>query len=281
MLRSLLDCMPTLSPTSSKSTSFYLYTVPKAGTYLLASVLERMGCNNSGFHIGFKGYLDTLGHEPLVSRKTPSKTLHAQFYIKSFKLSANKLSFGHLSPTFLPPGVFRDLNIITAYRNPEEVLISEFNDFRFIREDVTFCSCKSVKDDVEAFSLYLARQVPVIRDIMIEMLRYLDMFCDRLYRIKYAEYTPIVINYNELKDKPYLDWLDQRFTQILPSADSTFSEALQSVYGTETKTKSSGYSFDRQSLWTKQAREMVRQNHLNQLHSRLIKRDSIIRSYVY
>ena len=183
----------------SMGNSIYLYTVPKAGTYLLSNALEELGFKNSGFHISFNGYLDTLGHTAETNRFFPSRTVVKQPFIKTFKSCYGMLSFGHLSPSFLPPGILKEFNIICSYRDPFEVLVSEFNDFRFIRRDVKFCSKETCANDITAFTIYLKTQVTVIRDIMIEMARYLDCFSDSLYAKKYLNYSPIIINFNRIK----------------------------------------------------------------------------------
>jgi len=256
--------------------ALYVYTLPKAGTYLLSSVLEELGVENSGFHISFTSYLDTLAFPSEVSRSAPSSTRINGQYIKTFKQSAGKIAFGHLSPSFLPPGVLKRTSVIAAYRDPMEVLVSEFNDFRFIRNDVAFCSREIEPDDPAAFTLYLERQAIVIRDIMVEMCRYLDSFANTLYRPKYADHIPIVIDYNRLKDPDYLSLMDCLFRHLLPSSQKTFTLALETTFSKPTKTKSSGYSFDLQSLWSTYNQELVKQLRLKRLYRHIAKQDRLI-----
>ncbi|MEB3334044.1 MAG: hypothetical protein VKP70_03575 [Cyanobacteriota bacterium] len=256
----------------------YVYTMPKAGTYLLAGLCEEFGIENSGFHIGFSGYLDTLNHPHKVNRHRPSATRVNQSYIKTFKQSAGRLAFGHLSPSFLPPGVFFGLQVVASYRDPMEVLISEFNDFRFIRRDINFCSTANVVDDLDAFKLYLERQAPVIRDIMIEMSRYIDCFANPLYAAKYNNCVPIVINFNLLSSPEYQSWLDNLFARFLPESKTTFSQALEIAYGKKTKTRSHGYPFDPERMWTPENLDLVKALRLKRLHKNLINLEEILSS---
>jgi hypothetical protein len=256
--------------------SVYIYTLPKAGTYLLSSTLEELGLPNSGFHISFTSYLDTLAFSPEISRKLPSSTRVNSQYIKTFKQCAGKMAFGHLSPAFLPPGIFKKTNVIASYRDPCEILISEFNDFRFIRNDVAFCSKDAEPNDAAAFTRYLERQAPVIRDIMIEMCRYLDSFSNTLYRPKYSECAPVVIDYNRLKDPDYLVSLDQLFDKLLPQSKQTFTLALASTFVKPTKTKSSGYNFDVQKLWDSHNNNIIKQLRLKRIYRHIVEQANSI-----
>ena len=256
----------------------YIYTLPKAGTYLLASLCESFGIVNSGCHIGFSGYLDTLAHPAKINRQRPSATRIPQQYIKTFKQCSGKLAFGHLSPSFLPPGVFHATQVIASYRDPLEILASEFNDFRFIRHDVKFCSRNVEPDDALAFGLYLQRQAIVIRDIMIEMSRYLDCFTQSLYAQKYCDSLPLVIDFNRLKKPEYLQWLNHVFSRFLPNAALEFDQVLTATYSKPTKTRSRGYSFEVDSLWNQDNLAIVKPLRLKRLHRQLQAQEQAIQS---
>ena len=256
----------------------YIYTLPKAGTYLLASLCEEFGIANSGCHISFTGFLDTLSHPAEINRHRPSATRAPQQYIKTFKQCAGQLAFGHLSPSFLPPGVFHATQVITAYRDPLEALISEYNYFRFIRQDVKFCSKQTEPDDVLAFGLYLERQAPVIRDILIEMGRYLDCFSQTLYAPKYSNSLPVLINFNRLHDADYLLWLDQLFLRFLPDSQTTFASALKNTFGKQTKTKSKGYSFEAATLWNSSNLALIKPLRFKRLHQNLLDQEQVIQA---
>lgn len=260
-------------PVRSPEKCLYIYTMPKAGTYLLASLCEELGMVNSGRHISFTSYLDTLAFPAKVNRHYPSKTRIQQQFIKTFKQSMGQTTFGHLSPSFLPPGIFYSTDIITAYRQPLEVLVSEYNDFRYIRKDVRFCSIETEENDVRAFELYLKRQAPVIRDIMIEMARYFDCFSQSLYAPKYARAVPIIINFNRLKDSNYIEWLEKVFTYFLPNGSIGLNDSLKSTYNKETKTKSHEYPFDIDTLWTDENLLLIKPLRLRQLHQYLMRQE--------
>ena len=265
-------------PERDPAKCLYIYTLPKAGTYLLASLCEDYGISNSGCHIGFTGYLDTMAHPPEINRHRPSSTRTPQQYIKTFKQCAGQLAFGHLSPSFLPPGVFHATQVIAAYRDPFEVLISEYNDFRFIRRDVKFCSEQAEPDDSLAFGLYLQRQGPVIRDIMIEMGRYLDCFSQPIYAQKYYDSVPLLINFNRLREGEYLQWLNHLFGRFLPANDKSFEEVLHVTYTKPTKTKSAGYSFEIDALWSPANQAMIKQLRLKRLHRHLMAQEQAIQA---
>lgn len=265
-------------PARDPDKCLYIYTMPKAGTYMLASLCEELGMVNSGRHIGFTGYLDTLAYPAKLSRNHPSQTRQPQQYIKTFKQCAGQVAFGHLSPTFLPPGVFFATQVIASYRNPMEVLISEFNDFRFIRQDVKFCSIETEPNDNKAFALYLKRQATVIRDIMIEMARYLDCFTNPLYAPKYSGTIPLVINFNRLKEPDYASWLNQLFASFLPGHAISLNDALKATYNKETKTRSRGYTFNVDSLWDEANLAIVRPLRLKRLHRHIMEQETTITS---
>jgi len=265
-------------PSRDPEKCLYIYTVPKAGTYLLASLCEEFSIDNSGCHIGFSGFLDTHSHPEEVNRHRPSATRAPQQYIKTFKQCAGQIAFGHLSPSFLPPGVFNKTQVITAYRDPLEVLISEYNDFRFIRQDVRFCSKQTEPDDISSFGLYLERQAPIIRDILIEMGRYLDCFAQSLYAPKYSDSLPLLINFNRLHDADYLLWLDQLFIRFLPDSDTTFTSALKKTFGKKTKTKSQGYSFEPEKLWNSSNLALIKSLRLKRLHKNLLDQEHVIQA---
>lgn len=265
-------------PLRDPAKCLYIYTLPKAGTYLLTSLCEILGITNSGYHIGFSNYLDTRAHPQEINRHLPSTTRVNQQYIKTFRQCVGQLAFGHLSPSFLPPGVSHLTQVIAAFRDPFDVLVSEYNDFRFIRHDVKFCSIQKEADDVAAFNLYLHRQAPVIRDIMIEMSRYLDCFSDALYASKYHERLPIVINYTMLRKSCYIDSLNAVFANFLPSANLTFEKALQLAYAKPTKTKSDGYNFDINALWSSENYALIKPLRLKRLYRRLCDQEKLIRS---
>lgn len=265
-------------PERDQAKCLYIYTLPKAGTYLLASLCESFGISNSGFHIGFTGYLDTLSHPAETNRHRPSATRASQQYIKTFKQCAGQLAFGHLSPSFLPPGVFHATQVIAAYRDPLDTLVSEYNDFRFIRRDVKFCSQQTEPDDVLAFGLYLQRQGPVIRDIMIEMGRYLDCFSQPLYAQKYYDSVPLLINFSRLRDPDYLLWLNHLFARFLPDAGMSFEATLQATYDKPTKTKSTGYGFEVDALWSPTNQAIVKPLRLKRLYRHLVAQEQLIQS---
>jgi hypothetical protein len=48
----------------------YIYTIPKAGTYLMSEFLSQIGSNSTGWHISLNQYLDTLGFNDEIKKQT-------------------------------------------------------------------------------------------------------------------------------------------------------------------------------------------------------------------
>ena len=210
----------------------FLYTTPKAGTYLIAAFLERMGLENTGYHISKQDYLDTrsLSDEDNVSQ--PNKaSVRQHFGITIAGLRDGQLAFGHMSLPLLA-WALPDFRFVCAYRHPRRTLLSEFIDFRFRRRDVDLVSRERIADDREAFGAYMRDHGPIHMAIFRRMVETADLF----RRPRFKAFPPeavLFVNFDGLREgraDPATAW----------------AEAMSS----ETKTKANALDLDREAFWT-------------------------------
>lgn len=161
----------------------YIYTIPKAGTYLMSEFLSQIGSSSTGWHISFDKYLDTLGFNDKTNKQTPTRTKKDRLYIGSFrKIPFGHHAFGHYSPLYLPPRILsKDYKCLCVKRDPKEVLLSEFIDFRYRRADVEEFSKKKYKNSIEAFEAYIKHHAPVIKKICQNFLLLEEVHKNKIY----------------------------------------------------------------------------------------------------
>ena len=229
----------------------YIYTIPKAGTYFLTSLVESLGYFNTGWHISVREYLDTKKFDSITNRQTPSKTKVKQSLVKSFsQINPSQLAFGHISPYKLPNRLANKFIFISSYRYPREVLESEFIDFRYRRNDVRFISTKKVESFIDAFEIYMNRHASIIRNIFIEFLSFQDFYTNPLYKRAFPnnnlciDFKDLISGENSLSTlKLILKFLNCEITN-----PSLFLDRVKSQ---DNKTKSVGLElpFERHELW--------------------------------
>jgi|GEM_PF-1873902 len=250
----------------------YIYTLPKSGTYLMSEFLKLLGSSDTGYHIAFGKYLDTLKFSPEVNSQTPSKTVRNQLYVKTFKdIPLGSHAFGHFNPLYLAPNLIvnNKLKFICIKRNPMEILTSEFIDFRYRRTDVAFVGQEAIADPIEAFEAYMEKHSPIIGSICRNFLLLNEvaknvhyneiigsnrfLFCDFKSFINEDTGPAIAVKIAHFIS-PALDEKIGGF--ITPVLDEDFivskwREALDS----DNKTKSSGLElpFKREDLWSSNA----------------------------
>ena len=239
----------------------YIYTIPKAGTYFLASLVEALGYFNTGWHISVRKYLDTKNFDDDTNRQSPSKTKVKQSFIKTFsQIKSSQLAFGHISPYKLPNKTANKFLIISSYRHPREVLESEFIDFRYRRNDVRFISQKKVKSFDDAFEIYMNRHGAIIRNIFVEFLSVQDRYTNPLYKRAFPDnnlcidFKDLISGENSLSTfKKILEFLDCK----VPNP----SLFLEKVKSQENKTKSVGLNlpFERHELWNNRCELLYQQ----------------------
>lgn len=239
----------------------YIYTIPKAGTYFLGSLVESLGYFNTGWHVSIENYLDTKNFDQDTNREYPGKTSKKQFFIKTFRqIKASQLAFGHISPYKLPNKLANKFIFISSYRHPREVLESEFIDFRYRRKAVHFVSLNKIKNFTDAFEIYLERHGKIIRNIFIEFLSFQDRYTNPLYKRAFPD-NNLCINFKDLiSGKNSLSTL-KNILEFLDCKVSNPSLFLEQVKSQENKTKSVGLSllFERHELWNSKCELLYRQ----------------------
>lgn len=158
---------------SARCARAYIYTIPKAGTYLMSAFVHALGWASSGWHVAQNHVLYTLEFDRRTNLERPSKATASDSYLNSFsRLPERQHAFGHFNPLFVPASLLadKDYRVIALRRHPREVLVSEFIDFRHRRHDLAWVGEGRVPDHAEAFALYLREHGPVIRNICLDSL---------------------------------------------------------------------------------------------------------------
>ncbi len=230
----------------------YIFTIPKAGTYFIAELLERLGFNNTGYHVSQKRLLDTKKLDLESNAKTPSKAMVEQNFTKTLReMKDNDLAFGHF-PVPLMAWLQPQFRFVCAYRHPRKTLISEFIDFRFRRSDVKWISRDTIPDDREAFATYLVRHGENHAAIFSQMLAVSLLVAEPLCTRYPSEHFHF-LNFDHLL-------ADVEVARGLAAALGVNSIDIARVHAetlmAETKTKSSGTEVDRNSLWSDRAEEL-------------------------
>lgn len=240
----------------------YIYTVPKAGTYLMSEFLTRLGLASSGWHVAQNKALHTHMLDAETNRSEPSRAMVPTSYLSSFrKLPAGQHAFGHFNPLYVPAQLLqeKDYRIIAVRRHPREVLVSEFIDFRHRRRDVDWVSEARIPDPAEAFTTYLQQHGPVIRNICLSHLL--------------LQHNASLPDYQELAGSAAVLFVDFR-EFVSPSGGPAVAQAIAGFLGadlgpqdvaqchaqalaSDNKTKSEGLQlpYERPRLWTQGAEQ--------------------------
>jgi hypothetical protein len=167
---------PAAHPAQKRCARVYIYTVPKAGTYLASAFVHRLGWSSSGWHIEQERLLQTLDVDAHDNRVFPSKASVDMPFMTSLRsLRPGQHAFGHFCPLFVPFTTLQnfDFRILCFHRHPRETLVSEFIDFRCRRRDVEWLGEAAVADFREAFVLYLNRHGPIVQKVFTELLLFM------------------------------------------------------------------------------------------------------------
>jgi hypothetical protein len=230
--------------------------MPKAGTYFFSTLLEKLGFEDTGYHLSRDNYLDTKAHPLEVNATHPDKARVQRFFVPVVReLPARAVLAGH----FALPLNFNVLGLkgvyLCAYRDPRKTLISEFIDFRFRRKDIPWLSRPVIADDREAFAAYLRHH---------GILAHLGIFREfvLLRSVVVSPLAPPVlqkntyfVNFDHLRSEPRTALGIAKFLH----ADLTDAEVLQRVkaaLSAETKTKATAIDIDRDAFWTEEAEEI-------------------------
>ncbi|MGV8988371.1 MAG: hypothetical protein ACOH2H_19040 [Cypionkella sp.] len=233
----------------------FIFTIPKAGTYFLANLLENLGYKDTGFHISRNTRLNTRKFDLETNARTPSIAIERiNFFDTMTQMRDREVAFGHF-PAPLMSWLFPPFRFICSYRHPRKTLVSEFIDFRFRRADVLWLKPTAIVDDAKAFTAYLQRRGERRAEMLEKILQVrmlaaggdLDGFTpDRVCFVNFDEVLT-----DPLKLEPLRDLL-----QLGPEID--LRQAHAKSLDSETKTKATGMVFDRDALWTPAADALYR-----------------------
>lgn len=254
----------------------YIYTVPKAGTYLMDEFLSQLGMQSTGWHVSMNNFLDTKAHDAETNKTVPSTTSQARHYLATFRqVPVGSHAIGHFSPMFVPPSLLNSLNyqIVAVRRHPREVLVSEFIDFRHRRSDVHFVSLEKLPDHVEAFEVYMREHAPVIRSICQNYLLLQDNCRNLFYRQIMGRVPAVFIDFKQFIDKKNGPEIALRISRALNFTHSPEEVKLrwQAALEADNKTKSADVElpYARESLWSDKAIKLYEDMGFPELESHL------------
>lgn len=263
-----------MQSTTMISDKVYIYTIPKAGTYLMSEFLSRLGIQNSGWHISENKYLDTKKFDDQTNKVEPSKTKVVRPYLQSFKrLPRGWHAFGHFNPLFVCAGELNKYRVIAVKRSLKEVLVSEFVDFRFRRADVHFVHRNVIPDSVKAFEVYMKVHAPIIKNIAHNFVLLERLQSDHDYvqlvganRFHFVDFKSFL----SPQTGPSLALDIARHVGVQVGQEEVCS-IWQQALAADNKTKSDGVSMDveRDALWSQRALELYAQLNFDELNARL------------
>lgn len=251
---------------------YYIYTVPKAGTYFMAELFEQLGLLNSGWHLDVFFYLDTKAHNMSTNTKTPTATeVHFNYVNRMRKIKDNQFCFGHLAPTYFPLPISRNTAVIFCFRDPKEVVVSEFIDFRFRRTDIPSISRKKIPDDKAAFEAYLKNRGPGIRNEFINILLYNKVTNMSEYQELIAHNCIIKVDFADMRNLTSGINKTKEIVKTLKIKAEVTEALYQRVLDADTKTNSKDVDsqIDRESLWTPKAKENYKALNLEEIYLEL------------
>ncbi|EWS66450.1 Sulfotransferase domain protein [Hydrogenophaga sp. T4] len=260
---------------SIKKIKGYVFSVPKAGTYLMSEFLQQIGSQSTGWHISLNQYLDTLHFDNLTNKQTPSQTKKERIYIASFRqIPVGKHAFGHLSPLYVPPPILqRDYKILCAKRNPKEVLISEFIDFRYRRSDVAFVSKKNVPDSIKAFEIYMTDHAHVIKNICQNFVLLEEMAVNPIYQSLVGDQSFYFLDFKKFLSSEQGPEIARKVSDFFGAhlTPEGAKMAWQAALDADNKTKSADAEIDipRDQFWSSVASQVYTQLGFPELSSRL------------
>jgi hypothetical protein len=228
----------------------YVYTIPKAGTYLLAELIARLGFVNTGFHVNRDRFLNTRKLDPETNAQFPSRAMEKQPFIRTLNgMKPGELAFGHF-PVPLMGWLFPEFVFVCAYRHPRQTLVSEFIDFRFRRKDVRWIAPAAIPDDRAAFCEYLRRHgeghLTVFSQMIGLTLLLREPLCGRFQdgeKFHMLSFERLVADSAEA----------ERLAAFLRVDPAGARDAHAQALAAETKTKATGLDIDRAALWNDEA----------------------------
>lgn len=253
----------------------YIFTVPKAGTYFLAGLMSWLGWHDSGWHVAERFVLHTHETDLANNARDPLLVRREQPYATTLDLlPAGHLCFGHMNPMLFPAPHPAEVAVLACRRRPRDVLLAEFIDFRFRREDhlVDFVSRRRIADDREAFAVYMRDHAPVIADILATVVTYRALRGTPTWTGTRRLAPYLEVAFEDLMGATPLPTLRRLADCCGVSADDAkLLQILAAAKAADNKTKSAGLAlpFERASLWTAEAEAQYRRHGLPQLSTLL------------
>jgi hypothetical protein len=234
--------------------SVYIYTLPKAGTYFLAELLDGLGLNNTGYHMTRDAYLDTKKFSIDENAKTPAKaTVMEHFASVIGRLQSNDVVFGHFPLPLNISVVPDDMKIICSYRHPVKTLVSEFIDFRFRREDIDWLSKKTIPNDQDAFAHFMKEHgimahLPILRRIVFYKHLVNHPLTPPLHKSRalFVNFDHVLRDYRHTKHIAHFLGFDL--------SEDEAKELHKKTLSSETKTKAVDLKINRSALWNDDSR---------------------------
>lgn len=252
----------------------YIYTIPKAGTYLTSTFLEYLGVESTGWHISSRKYLDTKSFDSETNKSEPSQTMVSRSYLASFKkIPKGFHAFGHFNPLYVQPSVLRGFKVIAVKRQLKEVLVSEFIDFRYRRRDVAFVSRDLITDPIRAFEIYMDQHSPIIKNIAHNFLLLEELTKNEDYQSIIGTNRFLFVDFKKFLNPetgPGVAWKIADFLGLGIESNDVEVLRLNSLLA-ENKTKSDDVSldFERGELWTTVATDSYKNYGMDKLDERL------------
>lgn len=244
--------MPSRTTPGTHPIKLHIYTIPKAGTYFIADLVERLGFENTGMHVAIDSFLNTKKFPIEINAQFPSRTVEKQSFVRTLRsTSDNQVTFGHF-PAPLAGWMFPKFSFICSYRHPRKTLMSEFLDFRFRRRDVHWISPEAIPNDNFAFCTYLERHGRIQMSIFSEMIGVSVLVNEPAYKSLEPDRVHF-LNFDALLSDPDIS---RSLAAWLGADPLSADQALEATRQSETKTKATDLEIDRASLWCERADEM-------------------------
>ncbi|WP_345993148.1 hypothetical protein [Sulfurimonas sp. HSL-1716] len=251
---------------------YYIYTVPKAGTYLLAVLLEKAGVHNTGYHIKPGKYLDTKAagmNDNISSPSRQSKESPSDQLLD--KIAEGSFLFGHMTPFHFRKDQWQNLNVLLSIRDPKEVVESEFIDFRFRRDDIQWVSKEVIKDDTLAFEHYLQKNLIHTENIFREMHNFYNKIATKTLPNDANLY---ILNFKEFLNKEEGLKILQKIIDLfkLDTTAADMDNLYDEIINEENKTKTVNEPVyvDKEILWSDKARAIFDQSDVTSTYETLL-----------
>lgn len=237
------------------ATKLYIFTIPKAGSYFLAELMSRLGWENSGLHVAEDHVLDVKQTDLTDAARDPHSTTRWQSFYQSLEsVQDGGLCFGHMNPMHFYGPHPSEFAVVGCRRQLRKVLVAEFIDFRFRRQDhlVQWVSRDTIADDRQAFAEYMDRHGPIIAHIAATYIAYRDLRSAAYYTRAAKLGAYVDLSFEALMGPyPQPELRKLAWTLSLHKSDAELMDILQQAKTADNKTKSvdEALPIDRNTIW--------------------------------